>query len=160
MLVLTIDLCFDIYLGLIYLPILRQPLIRSVWRRTGTYYSDFLNDNATPLTSQPFNLWQACLTTSLSMRPTNILSYQIHQQYLTHTIFQLFIKSSITVSVPRELVEVPHENFIVQPSWLFRHPISLCWNICFVLWFFFFVISFWSLMSSMFLFVFKLWMMN
>src|SRR6266545_1200396 len=73
----------------------------------------------TPLMSQLFDLWQACLTTSLSTRPTNILSYQIHQQFPTHTILQLFIESSLTVSVPRELVEVPCENFIVQPSWLF-----------------------------------------
>ncbi len=73
----------------------------------------------TPLMSQLFNLWQACLTTSLSMRPTNILSYQIHQQFPTHTILQLFVESSLTISIPRELVEVPHENFIVQPLWLF-----------------------------------------
>src|SRR6266508_1875249 len=73
---------------------------------------------ATPLTSQLFDLWQACLMTSLSTRPSNILSYQIHQQYPTHTILQLFIESSLTISVPKELVEVPHENFIVQPSWL------------------------------------------
>ncbi len=79
----------------------------------------------TPLTSQLFDLWQACLTTSLSMQPTNILSYQIHQQFSTHTILQLFVKSSLTTSVPRELVEVPHENFIVQPSWLFRHSYQL-----------------------------------
>src|SRR6266545_2969952 len=73
----------------------------------------------TPLTSQLFDLWQACLTTSLSMQPTNILSYQIHQQFPIHTILQLFVESSLTVSIPKELVEVPHENFIVQPSWLF-----------------------------------------
>src|SRR6266498_4853267 len=80
---------------------------------------------ATPLMSQLFNLWQACLMMSLSMRPTNILSYQIHQQFSTHTILQLFVESSLTDSVPRELVEVPHENFIVQPSWLFRHSYQL-----------------------------------
>src|SRR6266545_997271 len=75
--------------------------------------------------SQLFDLWQACLMMSLLTQPTNILSYQIHQQYSTHTIFQLFIKSSLTISVPRELVEVPYENFIVQPSWLFRHSYQL-----------------------------------
>jgi len=53
------------------------------------------------------------------------LSYEIHQQYTTHTIFQLYVESSLTVSVPRELVEVPQENFIVQPSWLFCHPYQL-----------------------------------
>src|SRR6266540_5030384 len=58
----------------------------------------------TPLMSQLFDLWQACLTTSLSTRPTNILSYQIHEQFSTHTIFQLFIKSSLLISIPRELV--------------------------------------------------------
>src|SRR6266508_5796854 len=61
---------------------------------------------ATPLTSQLFDLWQACLTTSLSTRPTNILSYQIHQQYSTHTILQLFVESSLAVSVPKKLVKV------------------------------------------------------
>src|SRR6266511_257467 len=79
----------------------------------------------TPLTSQLFDLWQACLTTSLSTRPTNILSYQIHQQSSTYIILQLFVESSLTVSVPRELVEVPHENFIVQPLWLFHHSHQL-----------------------------------
>ena len=73
-----------------------------------------------PLITQLFDLWQECLTTNLSDRPTNILSYKIHQQFTTHTIFQLYVESSLTVNVPRELVEVPHENFIVQPSWLFR----------------------------------------
>ena len=69
------------------------------------------------------------------MRPTNILSYQIHQQYLTHTIFQLFVESSITVSVPRELVEVLHENFIVQPLWLFCcfHQLMLKHMFCFMI---------------------------
>ena len=81
--------------------------------------------HTTPLMSQLFNLWQACLTTSLSTRPTNILSYQIHQQFSTHTILQLFVESSLTISIPRELVEVPQENFIVQPSWLFRHRYQL-----------------------------------
>src|SRR6266545_4363178 len=89
----------------------------------------------TPLTSQLFDLWQACLTMSLSTRPTNILSYQIHQQYLTHTIFQLFVESSITVSIPRELVEVLYENFIVQPSWLFCcfHQLMLKHMFCFMI---------------------------
>src|SRR6266511_3223270 len=78
-----------------------------------------------PLTIQLFNLWETCLTMNLMDRPSNILSYQIHQQYSTHTIFQLFVESSLTVNVPRELVEVPHENFIVQPSWLFRRRYQL-----------------------------------
>ncbi len=73
-----------------------------------------------PLITQLFNLWQECLTMNLSDRPTNILSYKIHQQFTTHTIFQLYVESLLTVNVPRELVEVPHENFIVQPSWLFH----------------------------------------
>ncbi len=76
--------------------------------------------SAIPLITQLFDLWETCLTTNLTNRPSNILSYQIHQQYSTHTIFQLFVESSLTVNVPRELVEVPQENFIVQPSWLFR----------------------------------------
>ncbi len=80
---------------------------------------------ATPLTSQLFDLWQACLTTSLLTRPTNILSYQIHQQYPIHTILQLFVEISLTVSVPKEIVEVPHENFIVQPLWLFHRSHQL-----------------------------------
>src|SRR6266511_5252196 len=81
--------------------------------------------SAIPLITQLFDLWQECLTTNLMDRPSNILSYQIHQQYLTHTIFQLFVKSLLTVNVPRELVEVPQENFIVQPSWLFRRCYQL-----------------------------------
>src|SRR6266498_365541 len=81
--------------------------------------------HTTPLMSQLFNLWQAYLTTSLSTRQTNILSYQVHQQFSTHTILQLFIESLLTVSIPRELVEVPHENIIVQPSWLFCHSYQL-----------------------------------
>ncbi len=32
----------------------------------------------------------------------------------------LCVESSLTISIPKELVEVPHESFIVQPSWLFR----------------------------------------
>ena len=59
----------------------------------------------------------------------------VHQQYSTHTIFQLFVESSITVSVPRELVEVPHENFIVQPLWLFHcpHQLMLQHMFCFMI---------------------------
>src|SRR6266511_2278540 len=78
-----------------------------------------------PLTTQLFNLWETCLTINLMDRPSNILSYQIHQQYSTHSIFQLFIESSLTVNVPRELLEVPQENFIVQPSWLFHRCYQL-----------------------------------
>src|SRR6266545_5162781 len=80
-----------------------------------------------PLTIQLFNLWETCLTMNLMDRPSNILSYQIHQQYSTHSIFQLFIESSLTINMPRELVEVPQENFIVQPSWLFhcRYQLTL-----------------------------------
>ena len=81
--------------------------------------------SAIPLITQLFDLWETCLTTNLTNRPSNILSYQIHQQYSTHTIFQLYVESSLTVNMPRELVEVPHENFIVQPSWLFRHQYQL-----------------------------------
>src|SRR6266540_2348217 len=81
--------------------------------------------SAIPLITQLFNLWQECLTTNLSDRPTNILSYEIHQQFTTHTIFQLYVESSLTINVPREFVEVPHANFIVQPSWLFRHHYQL-----------------------------------
>src|SRR6266542_244132 len=81
--------------------------------------------SAIPLTTQLFDLWETCLTTNLTDRPSNILSYQIHQLYSTHTIFQLFVESSLTVNVPRELVEVPQENFIVQPSWLFHHHYQL-----------------------------------
>src|SRR6266545_1850467 len=81
--------------------------------------------SAIPLITQLFDLWQECLTTNLTDRPSNILSYEIHQQFTTHTIFQLYIKSSLTVNVPRELVEVPHENFIVQPSWFFRRQYQL-----------------------------------
>src|SRR6266498_2728723 len=54
-----------------------------------------------PLITQLFDLWQECLTTNLSDRPTNILSYEIHQQFTTHTIFQLYIESSLTVNMPR-----------------------------------------------------------
>src|SRR6266498_4029876 len=78
-----------------------------------------------PLITQLFNLWQECLTTNLTDRLSKILSYEIHQQYTTHTIFQLYVESSLTISVPRELVEVLHENFIVQPSWLFRRQYQL-----------------------------------
>ncbi len=81
--------------------------------------------SAIPLITQLFDLWETCLTTNLMDRPSNILSYQIHQQYSTHTIFQLFVESSLTINVPRELVEVPQENFIVQPSWLFRRRYQL-----------------------------------
>ncbi len=81
--------------------------------------------SAIPLITQLFDLWQECLTTNLSDRPTNILSYEIHQQYSTHTIFQLYVESSLTVNMPRELVEVPHENFIVQPTWLFCRQYQL-----------------------------------
>jgi len=98
---------------------------------------------ATPLMSQLFNLWQACLMMSLSTRPTNILSYQIHQQYSIHTIFQLFVESSITISVPRELIEVPHKNFIVQPSLLFHSPRQLMLKrmLCFMIFLFCFIFS-------------------
>src|SRR6266511_938926 len=81
--------------------------------------------SAIPLITQLFDLWQTCLTTNLMDRPSNILSYQIHQQYSTHSIFQLFVESSLTVNVPQELVDVPHEKFIVQPSWLFRRRYQL-----------------------------------
>src|SRR6266511_1573065 len=83
--------------------------------------------SAIPLITQLFDLWQECLTTNLTDRPTNILSYEIHQQFTTHTIFQLYVESSLIINVPRELVEVPHANFIVQPSWLFhcRYQLTL-----------------------------------
>src|SRR6266498_2878346 len=81
--------------------------------------------SAIPLTLQLFNLWETCLTTNLIDRPTNILSYQIHQHSSTHTTFQLYVESSLTVNVPWDLVDVPHENFIVQPSWLFRRQYQL-----------------------------------
>ncbi len=81
--------------------------------------------SAIPLITQLFDLWETCLTMNLMDRPSNILSYQIHQQYSTHSIFQLFVESSLTVNVPQELVDVPHENFIVQPSWLFRRRYQL-----------------------------------
>src|SRR6266545_4288584 len=82
-------------------------------------------NSAIPLTTQLFDLWETCLTMNLMDRPSNILSYQIHQQYSTHSIFQLFVENSLTINVPRELVDVPHENFIVQPSWLFRRRYQL-----------------------------------
>src|SRR6266498_1804040 len=81
--------------------------------------------SAIPLTLQLFNLWYTCLTMNLIDRPTNILSYQIHQHSSTHTIFQLFIESSLTINVPWDLADVPHENFIVQPSWLFCRQYQL-----------------------------------
>src|SRR6266540_7421539 len=59
--------------------------------------------SAISLITQLFDLWQECLTTNLSDRPTNILSYEILQQFTTHTIFQLYIESSLTINVPREL---------------------------------------------------------
>src|SRR6266545_3618147 len=76
--------------------------------------------SAIPLMLQLFDLWETCLTMNLIDRPTNILSYQIHQHSSTHTTFQLFVESLLTINVPWDLVDVPHENFIVQPSWLFR----------------------------------------
>ena len=81
--------------------------------------------SAIPLTTQLFNLWETYLTMNLMDRPSNILSCQIHQQYSTHSIFQLFIESLLSINVPRELLEVPQENFIVQPSWLFRRRYQL-----------------------------------
>ncbi|HEX9429955.1 MAG TPA: hypothetical protein VF944_06210, partial [Candidatus Bathyarchaeia archaeon] len=81
--------------------------------------------SAIPLMLQLFDLWYTCLTTNLIDRPTNILSYQIHQHSSIHTTFQLFVESSLTVNVPWDLADVPHENFIVQPSWLFRRQYQL-----------------------------------
>ncbi len=81
--------------------------------------------SAIPLTLQLFDLWETCLMMNLIDRPTNILSYQIHQHSSTHTTFQLFVESSLTVNVPWDLANVPHENFIVQPSWLFHHYYQL-----------------------------------
>src|SRR6266498_5848413 len=78
-----------------------------------------------PLTLQLFDLWETCLTMNLIDRPTNILSYQIHQHSSTHTTFQLFVESSLAVNVPWDLADVPHENFIVQPSWLFCRKYQL-----------------------------------
>src|SRR6266540_7439274 len=78
-----------------------------------------------PLMLQLFDLWETCLTMNLIDRPTNILSYQIHQHSLTYTTFQLFVESSLTINVPWDLVDVPHKNFIVQPLWLFRRQYQL-----------------------------------
>src|SRR6266511_1761033 len=71
--------------------------------------------SAIPLTTQLFDLWETCLTMNLTDRPSNILSYQIHQQYSTHSIFQLFFNSSLSVNVPRKLVEVLQIKLIVPP---------------------------------------------
>src|SRR6266540_3727009 len=116
--------------------------------------------SAIPLITQLFDLWQECLTTNLMDRPSNILSYQIHQQYSTHTIFQLFIESSLTVNVPRELVEVPKENFIVQSSWLFHLRYQLVLKHMFLICDIFFVLSFLCPMPFMYLLKFKFFVTN